>query len=154
MITLVLEASTYAGSVAILRDGELVAERTMAMRGRDQQTGKAVIRGELNAAEPDVDGAGDQADERISKRPRDALVLRLQKIEGRLSGALGSCRFAPTGADFARGAVRRGDRRITGRRRAQTVDFRPAEIFSAHRSSSLNCNASDASYFDRRTLLP
>ena len=37
MITLVLEASTYEGSVALLRDGDLVGERTVAMRGRDQE---------------------------------------------------------------------------------------------------------------------
>ena len=37
MITLVLEASTYAGSVAVLRDGALVADRSVAMRGREHE---------------------------------------------------------------------------------------------------------------------
>jgi hypothetical protein len=34
VITLALEASTYAGSAALLRDERLVAERSVAMRGR------------------------------------------------------------------------------------------------------------------------
>ena len=37
MITLALEASTYAGSAAVLRDGALVAERAVAMRGREHE---------------------------------------------------------------------------------------------------------------------
>ena len=37
MITLVLEASTYAGSVALLDDSELVAECAVAMRGREHE---------------------------------------------------------------------------------------------------------------------
>ncbi len=37
MITLVLEASTYEGSVALLRDGDLLGERTVAMRGREHE---------------------------------------------------------------------------------------------------------------------
>jgi tRNA threonylcarbamoyladenosine biosynthesis protein TsaB len=37
VITLVLEASTYAGSVALLRDGALVAARDVAMRGRERE---------------------------------------------------------------------------------------------------------------------
>lgn len=37
MITLVLEASTYAGSVALLDGQELVAERAVAMRGREHE---------------------------------------------------------------------------------------------------------------------
>lgn len=37
MITLVLEASTYAGSVALLRDRALVAARDVAMRGRERE---------------------------------------------------------------------------------------------------------------------
>jgi len=37
VITLVLEASTYAGSAALLRDGRLVAERSVAMRGREHE---------------------------------------------------------------------------------------------------------------------
>jgi tRNA threonylcarbamoyladenosine biosynthesis protein TsaB len=37
VITLVLEASTYAGSVALLRDGTLVAARDVAMRGRERE---------------------------------------------------------------------------------------------------------------------
>lgn len=37
VITLVLEASTYAGSVALLLDGALVADRSVAMRGREHE---------------------------------------------------------------------------------------------------------------------
>jgi tRNA threonylcarbamoyladenosine biosynthesis protein TsaB len=37
VITLVLEAATYAGSVALLTDGRLLAERSVAMRGRDHE---------------------------------------------------------------------------------------------------------------------
>ena len=37
VITLVLEASTYAGSVALLRDDVVAAERAVAMRGRDHE---------------------------------------------------------------------------------------------------------------------
>ena len=37
VITLVIEASTYAGSVALFRDGALVATRDVAMRGRERE---------------------------------------------------------------------------------------------------------------------
>ncbi|MEO6525523.1 MAG: tRNA (adenosine(37)-N6)-threonylcarbamoyltransferase complex dimerization subunit type 1 TsaB [Gemmatimonadaceae bacterium] len=37
MITLVLESATYAGSAAILRDGALAGERSVAMRGREHE---------------------------------------------------------------------------------------------------------------------
>ena len=37
MITLVLEAATYAGSVALVNEGRLVAERSVAMRGREHE---------------------------------------------------------------------------------------------------------------------
>lgn len=37
MITLVVEAATYAGSAAILRDGVLAGERSVAMRGREHE---------------------------------------------------------------------------------------------------------------------
>jgi tRNA threonylcarbamoyladenosine biosynthesis protein TsaB len=37
VITLVLEAATYAGSVALVNDGHLLAERSVAMRGRDHE---------------------------------------------------------------------------------------------------------------------
>lgn len=37
MISLVLEAATYAGSVALLNDDRVVAERSVAMRGRDHE---------------------------------------------------------------------------------------------------------------------
>ena len=35
--TLVLEAATYAGSAAVLRDGALLGERSVAMRGREHE---------------------------------------------------------------------------------------------------------------------
>ena len=37
VITLVLEAATYAGSVAVLDDGRLVVERSVTMRGRERE---------------------------------------------------------------------------------------------------------------------
>lgn len=37
MITLVIEASTYAGSTALLNDGRVLGERSVAMRGRDRE---------------------------------------------------------------------------------------------------------------------
>ncbi len=37
MITLVLEAATYAGSAAVLDDARLLGERTVAMRGREHE---------------------------------------------------------------------------------------------------------------------
>lgn len=37
MLTLALDASTYVGSVVLLRDGAIVAEREVAMRGRDAE---------------------------------------------------------------------------------------------------------------------
>jgi tRNA threonylcarbamoyladenosine biosynthesis protein TsaB len=37
VISLVLEAATYAGSVALLRDGVLLGDRTVAMRGRERE---------------------------------------------------------------------------------------------------------------------
>lgn len=37
MTTLVVEASTYVGSAALVRDGRLVGERTVAMRGREHE---------------------------------------------------------------------------------------------------------------------
>src|SRR4051812_34961351 len=37
VITLVLEASTYAGSAALLEDSRLVAERSVVMRGREHE---------------------------------------------------------------------------------------------------------------------
>jgi tRNA threonylcarbamoyladenosine biosynthesis protein TsaB len=37
VITLAIEAATYAGSTALLDDGRVVAERTVAMRGREHE---------------------------------------------------------------------------------------------------------------------
>ncbi len=37
MITLVIEAATYAGSAALLRGDRLIGERSVAMRGRDRE---------------------------------------------------------------------------------------------------------------------
>ena len=37
MIVLVIEASTYAGSVALFRDGMLLGDRSLAMRGRESE---------------------------------------------------------------------------------------------------------------------
>jgi tRNA threonylcarbamoyladenosine biosynthesis protein TsaB len=37
MITLAIDASTYAGSVAVIRDGDVLSERTTAMKGADEE---------------------------------------------------------------------------------------------------------------------
>lgn len=37
MITLAIDASTYVGTVAVLRDGQLLAQREAAMRGREAE---------------------------------------------------------------------------------------------------------------------
>lgn len=37
MITLVVEAATYSGSAALLRDGALIGDRSVAMRGREHE---------------------------------------------------------------------------------------------------------------------
>jgi tRNA threonylcarbamoyladenosine biosynthesis protein TsaB len=37
VITLVIEAATYAGSAALLRDGAVLGERSVAMRGREHE---------------------------------------------------------------------------------------------------------------------
>jgi tRNA threonylcarbamoyladenosine biosynthesis protein TsaB len=37
VIALVIEASTYAGTVALFRDGSLLGERSVAMRGRESE---------------------------------------------------------------------------------------------------------------------
>ena len=37
MITLVLEASTYAGSAALIDGRRVIAERSVAMRGREHE---------------------------------------------------------------------------------------------------------------------
>lgn len=52
MITLVLEASTYGGSVALLKGAVLVGERAVAMRGREHEALMAAV-GDL-LAEHDV----------------------------------------------------------------------------------------------------
>ena len=53
MITLVVEASTYAGSAAVLQDGVLRGERSVAMRGREHEAlmpAVAELLGELGVA--------------------------------------------------------------------------------------------------------
>lgn len=51
MITLALEASTYAGSVAVLRDGALVAEAQTAMRGEREERLMPAVAETLAAAD-------------------------------------------------------------------------------------------------------
>ena len=50
MITLALEASTYAGSVAVIRDGSVVAERDTAMRGEREERLMPAVADALTAA--------------------------------------------------------------------------------------------------------
>jgi tRNA threonylcarbamoyladenosine biosynthesis protein TsaB len=49
-ITLSLDASTYDGSVAVLRDGVVVAEDTIAMRGEREERLMPAVAAALNAA--------------------------------------------------------------------------------------------------------
>ena len=65
VLTLAIEASTYSGSVAVIRDGALVCERETAMRGeREERLMPAVADalGEAGVRPPDIDrvvcGAG------------------------------------------------------------------------------------------------
>jgi tRNA threonylcarbamoyladenosine biosynthesis protein TsaB len=50
MIVLALEASTYTGSVAVIRDGAIVAERETAMRGIDEERLMPAVADALAAA--------------------------------------------------------------------------------------------------------
>jgi tRNA threonylcarbamoyladenosine biosynthesis protein TsaB len=65
VITLALEASTYAGSAAVLRGDALVAERSVAMRGREHEAlmpAVSELLGELDIVPSEIDrvvcGAG------------------------------------------------------------------------------------------------
>ena len=60
MITLVLEASTYAGSVALLEGAAVLAERAVAMRGREHEALMPAVSEVLEAA-----GLSVQAIERV-----------------------------------------------------------------------------------------
>lgn len=50
-VTLALDASTYTGSVAVLRDGALVAERAVAMRGETEERLMPAVLDALRAAD-------------------------------------------------------------------------------------------------------
>lgn len=50
MLTLALDASTYVGSVAVLRGEAIVAEREVAMRGRDAERLMPAVAGALESA--------------------------------------------------------------------------------------------------------
>ncbi|OYV72704.1 MAG: tRNA (adenosine(37)-N6)-threonylcarbamoyltransferase complex dimerization subunit type 1 TsaB, partial [Gemmatimonadetes bacterium 21-71-4] len=50
MITLALDASTYVGTVAVIRDGRVVAEGETAMRGRDVERLMPAVEVALDAA--------------------------------------------------------------------------------------------------------
>lgn len=54
MLVLALDASTYAGSVAVIRDGEAVAERTTGMRGEQEERLMPAVAGVLRDAGLDV----------------------------------------------------------------------------------------------------
>ena len=54
MLVLALDASTYDGSVAVLRDGGVVAERTTAMRGEREERLMPAVAGALRDAGVDV----------------------------------------------------------------------------------------------------
>src|SRR5205085_11826876 len=58
VITLVVEASTYAGSVALLDDGALVVERSVAMRGRDREALMPAVAEALDERGVPADGVG------------------------------------------------------------------------------------------------
>src|SRR5918912_3862706 len=50
LLTLALDASTYVGSVAVLRGAELLAEREAAMRGEHEERLLPAVDGALRAA--------------------------------------------------------------------------------------------------------
>lgn len=50
MITLALDASTYVGTVAVIRDGRVIAEGETAMRGRDIERLMPAVAAALDAA--------------------------------------------------------------------------------------------------------
>src|ERR1041385_5784484 len=50
VITLALDAATYVGTVAVLRDGDVVAARETAMRGRDVERLMPAVADALDAA--------------------------------------------------------------------------------------------------------
>ncbi len=50
MITLALDASTYAGDVAVLRNGEVLAERGVAMKGAEHEALMPAVAGVLATA--------------------------------------------------------------------------------------------------------
>jgi tRNA threonylcarbamoyl adenosine modification protein YeaZ len=50
MITLALDASTYEGDVAVLRDGQLLAERSTAMKGANEERLMPAVAAALDAA--------------------------------------------------------------------------------------------------------
>jgi tRNA threonylcarbamoyladenosine biosynthesis protein TsaB len=50
MITLVLEAATYRGSAALIDDGRLLGERSVAMRGREHEALMPAVAGLLQEA--------------------------------------------------------------------------------------------------------
>ena len=50
MITLAIEASTYTGTVAVIRDGVVVAERDTAMRGVNEERLMPAVAESLQAA--------------------------------------------------------------------------------------------------------
>lgn len=54
MITLALDASTYRGTVAVLRDAEVLAEREVAMRGETEERLMPAVAEVLRAAGTDV----------------------------------------------------------------------------------------------------
>lgn len=56
MITLVLEASTYAGSVALIDGSAVLAERAVAMRGREHEALMPAVAEVLEAAGINVSG--------------------------------------------------------------------------------------------------
>jgi tRNA threonylcarbamoyladenosine biosynthesis protein TsaB len=50
VLTLALDASTYTGTVSLLRDGRAVVERSVAMRGRDEERLMPAVADALAAA--------------------------------------------------------------------------------------------------------
>lgn len=54
MLTLALDAATYEGSVALVRDGEVLAERTVAMRGAHEERLMPAVADALRDAGLDV----------------------------------------------------------------------------------------------------
>jgi tRNA threonylcarbamoyladenosine biosynthesis protein TsaB len=108
MITLVLDASTYVGDVAVLDDGHVLSEQSAAMKGADEERLMPAVVAALSAANVAI---GDVASVVCGAGPGSFTSLRIAGsiAKGIVSGIGASLYAAPSmalivgGADLARG---------------------------------------------------